>query len=106
MERLLRNLEINALIQSILTVAIANLPKVYAYADDVNCTINDSIECLQEVFKEYKRLSTRSCLVLNAAKTKIMRLGTNKDRGYNITYLNQQYPIETKAQIKINVIFF
>ena len=106
MEPLLRNIEVNESIEAINTDALGHLPKVYAYADDVNCTIKDSRECLEGVFLEYERLSRRSGLVLNADKTEIMRLGTNQECSYNATYLNKLYTVQTKASIKINGIVF
>ena len=106
MEPLIRNLDNNPSIRPIRTTTIGTLPKVYAYADDVSCTIADSIESLQQVFNEYEKLSQRSGLVLNADKTEIMRLGSNNECQYNVTYQNQQFAIDTKEKVKINGIIF
>ena len=106
MEPLIRNLDANAIIRPINSVTVGNLPKVYAYADDVSCAIIDSIDSLQQVFNEYERLSKRSGLVLNADKTEIMRLGSSDELRYNVSYLNQQFLIATKEKIKINGILF
>ena len=80
----MRNLESNAAIRPIETVALGDLPTAYAYADDVNCTIADSTVSIQAVFTEYERLSKRSGLVLNADKTEIMTLGGPDEKSYNV----------------------
>ena len=106
MEPLIRNLEASPGVEPISTRLLGNLPKTYAYADDVNCTIKDSQECLEQVFQEYEKLSKRSGLVLNADKTEIMRLGTNVERSYDVNYMDVNYCITSKAQVKINGISF
>ena len=106
MEPLLRNLESNAAIRPIETVALGDLPKAYAYADDVNCTIADSTASIQAVFTEYERLSKRSGLVLNADKTEIMTLGGPDEKSYDVLYMGRRYEIKSKPKIKINGISF
>ena len=102
MEPLLRNIENNHTVEPISSEALGDLPKVYAYADDVNGTLKDSAVGLQSVFNEYERLTRRSGLQLNADKTEVMRLGTADQMSYHILYMNTQYVIETKNKIKIN----
>ena len=54
MEPLLRNIEANQNIEAISSTTLNKmLPKVYAYADDVNATIKDSAAGLQALFREY-----------------------------------------------------
>ena len=106
MEPLLRNLESNPDVQPVITNALGSLPKVYAYADDVNGIIKNCAASVQAVFNEYQKLSTRSGLVLNADKTEIMLLGSNIESSYDVTYLNKPYTITTKANIKVNGIVF
>ena len=106
MEPLLRNLEANAAVKPIETELLGELPKVYAYADDVNCTVADTDECLQNVFNEYERLTNKSGLTLNADKTELMTLGSSEPRTYHVNYTNSEYEIKTKEKIKINGILF
>ena len=78
MEPLLRNIEANQNIEAISSTTLNRmLPKVYAYADDVNATIKDSAAGLQALFREYERLTRMSGLELNADKTELMLLGSH-----------------------------
>jgi len=80
MEPLLRNIEENGNIEGIRTNLLdGELPKAYAYADDVNSLIKNSRESLQELFNEYARLTNLSGLQLNADKTEIMRIRNHRD---------------------------
>ena len=70
MEPLLKNIKSNPDIEVIKTTLLnCELPKVYAYADDVNCIMRDSHPSLNALFKEYERLTKQSGLELNAEKT-------------------------------------
>ena len=72
MDPLLRNIEHNPEISAINSNLLAkDLPKVYAYADDVNGVIKNKAESLKAVFKEYARLTKVSGLELNAEKTEL-----------------------------------
>ena len=51
------------------------LPKVFAFADDINATIKDIDGGTEQLFKEYQRLTKLSGLQLNADKTEIMGFG-------------------------------
>ena len=107
MEPLLRNIEANNEIQPIISRTIAvNLPKTYAYADDVNATIKDSPASLCALFNEYERLTRMSGLELNAQKTEIMRLGNEEERSYRVQYLNKSFSVTSIPKIKINGIIF
>ena len=75
MEPLLRNIEKNENIEPIFSNELnAFLPKVYAYADDVNGIVKRTPDNVRLIFNEYQRLSRLSGLVLNADKTELMRL--------------------------------
>ena len=109
MEPLLLNIESNAEIEPIDSVKLGCvLPKIYAYADDVNGVIKNKAESLKAVFKEYARLTKVSGLELNAEKTELMKL--RKRRGleaerplvFEINYMNKEYRIATCAEVKIN----
>ena len=108
MEPLLRNIESNADIAPISSRTLnTELPKVYAYADDVNGTVLDSDTSLKSLFAEYERLTKLSGLELNADKTELMRLGENPEpKTYKIEYLNKEFEIKSCDQIKINGILF
>ena len=110
-EPLLRNIEKNVVIEPIISTSLAApLPKVYAYADDVNCFIRNNGASLQGIFNEYDRLSRLSGLQLNAEKTELMRLISPNVRRliqpYRINYAGMQHDIESKDEIKINGLYF
>ena len=89
MEPLLRNIELNETIVSIKSRGQeADLPKAYAYADDVNGCIEDRLTSLQAIFDEYSRLTNKSGLELNADKTELMRIGRNRGQPRNYTTWN------------------
>ena len=103
MEPLLKNIEINQNIKAIRPISLnCELPKVYAYADDVNCIAEDSEACLQNVFIEYDRLTSISGLELNADKTEIMKLGTNVEGRYKIRYQQRDYELNSVNKMKVN----
>ena len=108
MEPLLRNIEANNSIEPLHSTTLnSNLPKSYAYADDVNVTIKDSVENLQALFYEYERLSRMSNLELNADKTELLLLGDQpREKTYNVNYLGKNYLVESSAKVKINGILF
>ena len=107
-EPLLRNIEANNSIEPIVSATLNNkaLPKAYAYADDVNATIKNTPQGVEEVFKEYERLTLKSGLELNADKTELMQLGPADGLlEYNATYLGKAHKIVPKTSVKINGIF-
>ena len=112
MEPLLRNIELNPNITPIHSEKLAkDLPKCYAYADDVSSVISNRNHCLQELFNEYSRLTKLSGLELNADKTELMVVNKafddrNRTKIYEIEYLGKNYRIETCKETKINGILF
>ena len=111
MEPLLRNIEGNVLINELNSNKLGSLPKVYAYADDVNSIIVNSERGLQALFDEYERLTKASGLELNADKTEIMRLKRRPqddvaELNFNIRYCGKIYQITTVPEVKINGILF
>lgn len=113
MEPLLLNIENNPEIEPLNTAQMGLLPKVCAYADDVNGIIKNTRASLQALFNEYNRLTKVSGLELNAEKTEIMRLNRinldpvrRVELNWNITYLGEQYNLKTCNEIKINGILF
>ena len=103
MESLLKNIENNPDIEQLQSVTVNGaLPKAYAYADDVNCTIIDSDKSLQCLFKEYERLTSLSGLELNANKTEILRLGNPPGKIYKMNYMGATHEICAQEKVKIN----
>ena len=96
MEPLLRNIEKNALIEPIYSQELnSNLPKVYAYAYDVNSVTQNNLTSIQKIFDEYARLTKLSGLQLNAEKTEILNLCSNNvpinDPALRIRYLDDDH---------------
>ena len=54
-----------------------------AYADYTSVICRKSTDCIQQVFDEYKRLTKRSGLELNADKTEILNLTPKKKIKYH-----------------------
>ena len=107
MEPLLKNVDVNQVIAPLNSAELGcELPKTYAYADDMSCIIKDSDEALQAIFDEYERLTKMSGLELNADKTELMRLGNEEPRTYNVNYRRQIHNIDSLSQVKINGILF
>ena len=111
MEPLLTNIENNPNIEPIRSEKIGvTLPKVYAYADDVNCTVKHDTAVVQEVFAEYERLTKISGLELNAEKTELLAFKSRQaqpiEKEHIVSYLGRRYEIKTKPKIKVNGIFF
>jgi hypothetical protein len=108
MEPLLRNIENNPVIEPIVSQTLGTaLPKVYGYADDFNLSVKNKIATVQAVFAEYERLSKLSGLVLNADKTEILRLGTDRrELEFDVDYMNQRTKLRTTNKAKINGILF
>ena len=86
------------------------MPKVYGYADDVNCFIHNDAMSLQSVFNEYARLTNLSGLELNASKTEILSVrSTNVRRAvphYDVNYCNQTHTISPVLEMKVNGLMF
>jgi hypothetical protein len=111
MEPLIRNIESNPDIKPIWSRDLGcNLPKVAAYADDVNSLTQNDPESLTNVFKEYERLTKLSGLELNANKTEILRIKAGQcpppKCSFRISYLTKRYTLETCDKTKINGIVF
>ena len=60
-EPLIRNIEKNDSIEAVYSANLgALLPKVYAYADDINTATKNTQAGLSAIFKEYERLTRLS----------------------------------------------
>ena len=110
---MLRNIEENQAIEALVSDALGSaLPKTYAYADDVNAVITNTQTGLQEIFKEYGRLTRASGLELNADKTEIMHLNSRNQNpndvmqlGFDVSYQGKLYRIQTSERIKVNGVY-
>ena len=108
MEPLIRNIEINRDIEPIYSNELnSNLPKAYAFADDVNAVMKRTDTGLQALFSEYERLTMLSGLKLNADKTELLEIGRRRlNQPLNVTYLNDNYEIKPTPEVRINGVFF
>ena len=108
MEPLIKNIEKNQEIEPIFSSGLnSNLPKIYAYADDVNCITRDKPSCIQKFFEEYERLTKLSGLTLNADKTEILKIKSTNLRLFNtlpyrVNYLGETHQLKNNPEIKVN----
>ena len=111
MEPLLTNIENNPNIEPIHSAKLdADLPKAYAYADDVNCVTKNNPSSVQGIFDEYDRLTKLSGLELNADKTEMLRFKSGHqlpiETTHDVRYNEGNYEVKTKNKVKINGILF
>ena len=109
-EPLLRNIEKNNSIESVRSAKLrSNLPKSYAYADDVNCVVRNTPRCIQEVFNEYQRLTALSGLQLNAEKTELLLLRSRNlpkiNPLFRISYNGHRHALAPREEVKINGVY-
>ena len=104
MEPLLCNIAANNRIKCIRSARAGDLPKIYAYADDVNGLILNERDSLNEMFREYERLTNKSGLELNADKTEILPFSSEGfiEKDFEINYLNKRHIVTAKKEIKVN----
>ena len=112
MEPLLRNINKNVLIPKVSSSLLdSELPKVAAYADDVNCLTLNNQAAVQEIFNEYSRLTNLSGLELNADKTEILNLHSRNIRAdpngsLDVNYIGKNFTINFSREMKINGLLF
>jgi hypothetical protein len=80
--------------------------KSSAYADDISVICKNSVMSIQQVFREYDRLTNKSGLELNADKTEILNLKSDEMKSILFRYNNQNFQINTVKNIKICGLFF
>jgi len=102
---LLRNLNRNKEIVEIKTRAGAGF-KAAAYADDISIVCKNSATCIQQVFREYERLTNLSGLELNADKTEILSMNSDEEKTFQFVYNKQRYCIRSVRKIKICGLFY
>ncbi len=79
-----------------------NLPKLVAYADDVNCMAS-STESIRHIFKEYERFGKASNLLLSADKTEVL---DRREANLEIKYRGEKLIIRGQREVKINGVVF
>ncbi len=112
---LLRNIHRNSLVRAIkIRTPLSNEimeNKTGAFADDVGTLVENSPESINGIFKEYKRFSERSGIMLNESKTEIMTLGRGTGevfvpKVFNICSSGTTFRLESVESIKICGITF
>ena len=107
MDPLIRNINANKLIEGIeITSKITKtraLHKCSGFADDITIVCKNKKSSVENIFKEYERLTRLSGLELNADKTEILRLGKgeNNKLNFDIKYLVNTFTISTVNELRI-----
>jgi hypothetical protein len=99
---LLRNINKNSNIKNIqINREKIFMYKAAAYADDISIICKNDSESIQQVFKEYEKLTKRSGLELNADKTEILILNTENKSDFRFEYNGNSFNITSVDKIKI-----
>ncbi len=105
---LIRNINSNILIKKVNVTnrkSIVVNHKACGFADDINVICLNDNESINEIFKEYQRLTNKSGLTLNADKTEILNInGENKT--YSVSYDDKIVKIKTVGKLKICGIYY
>jgi len=108
---LIRNLNNNPLIKAITLkgkkTGCTLTNKASGYADDIAVICYNDLTSIQEIFREYERLTRMSGLELNAEKTEILRIGPEVEEifEFDIKYMKEEHRIRTIRELKICGIF-
>jgi exonuclease III len=110
-EPVIRNINMNPLIRPINSRLLSfKWPKVLAYADDLTILTENSDISVNEIFREYHRLSLASCLYLNADKTEKFNVFSRNiphpAEDNDIEYGDHHFTLRAQNKIKINGIHF
>ena len=108
---LIRNIKANCQIKGVIVTSKSTRKnmeyKVNGYADDIAITIMNDQDSVNQLFKEYERLTMKSGLELNADKTEILNLGpSGKNSEINritieFKYMNNTFKVEAVSKLKI-----
>jgi hypothetical protein len=106
-EPLIRNVQNNPRITPIRSLRLSyEWPKIYGYADDITCVMNNDTESKQALFDDYSVFTKVSGLHLNADKTEIFHFGNrdniNGDQMTSINYMNKHYSVAPVPEVKMN----
>jgi hypothetical protein len=105
---LIRNINGNALIKKVHVTnrkSIVVNHKACGFADDINVICLNDNESINEIFKEYQRLTNKSGLTLNADKTEILNINGEK-KSYSVKYEYKIVKINTVDKLKICGIYY
>ena len=104
---LLRNLNNNRNIEGITICKKLGLQhKAAAFADDISVMCKNNQKSVQNVFKEYEKLTKISGLELNADKTEILILNESETKQFCFEYNNIQFKINSVKRIKICGLYY
>jgi hypothetical protein len=103
---LLRNISNNNKIEGVSISSGTQFPslKVSGYADDIAIICKSNHQSINEVFKEYERLTKASGLELNADKTEILHLNPARNDlndSFFVSYMEKIYEITPVSNLKI-----
>jgi hypothetical protein len=101
---LLRNLNGNSKIKGItLKIKLSKKSvchKASGFADDVSVICSNDDESISQIFQEYQRLTDKADLELNADKTEILTINSQK-KVYNIEYGGKIFRVNSVKSLKI-----
>jgi hypothetical protein len=103
---LLRNLNCNTDIKNVNLNNSGISFKAAAYADDISVICRNNYNSVQQVFKEYERLTKLSGLELNADKTEILILNSELTQRFKFKYNNSLFDIISVHRIKICGLYY
>jgi hypothetical protein len=105
---LLRNLNNNTKIKGIVLKSKSSknsvCHKASGFADDISIICSNDDESMRQIFYEYQRLTDKSDLELNADKTEILTINSEK-KSYNINYGGKIFCVNSVESLKICGIF-
>jgi hypothetical protein len=107
---LLRNINSNKKIEQIDIIRGGKVQRLRykgaAYADDISVICKNNATSVQQIFMEYERLTEKSGLELNADKTEILILDSDKVEKIKVRYMGERFNILTVNSIKICGLYF
>jgi hypothetical protein len=75
--------------------------KAAAFADDISVICLYAVESIQQVFREYEKLTNRSGLELNAEKTEFLLLNNSESKQITFNYYGKNFCVSSVGSIKI-----
>ena len=102
----LRNINSNKNIKPVMIKNRRTHFKAAAYADDISVICLGTPGSINEVFKEYERLTTKSGLELNADKTEILNLIPEGPVNVSFEYNQERFELTSVSKMKICGIYY